>query len=249
MSKNFSFFIGHRGTIIDYDENTLDSFEVALKSGANYIEFDVRKTKDNELVIFHDSKVNRITNSRGLIENISYPIVARMRFKLTNSHIPTLDEVLKMFRNKIKFIVELKSESIRDHVIKTINNHNLLKDCIISGRNLYDLEIIKHAYPESRVCYNITRGRGLELKDFIKRGKDRNLHFIPDLISLRSKMITQEFIEICHKNDILALSWDFVEYENPFNIIKRLIEMGIDGILFDNYKNIKLTKHWLTKIN
>jgi len=62
-------------------------------------------------------------------------------------------------------------------------------------------------------------------------------------------MITQEFIEICHKNDILALSWDFVKYENPFNIIKRLIEMGIDGILFDNYKNIKLTKHWLTKIN
>ena len=51
------------------------------------------------------------------------------------------------------------------------------------------------------------------------------------------------------KNEILALSWDFIEYENPFEVIKGLIKMGIDGILFDNHKNITFTKHWLTKIN
>ncbi len=249
MLKNISFFIGHRGTRIGYDENTLKSFEIALNSGANYIEFDVRKTFDNELVIFHDSKVDRITTSKGLLENFTYPEIAHIRFKLTSSHIPTLNEVIEMFRSRIKFIVELKSENIREKVIKTINNHNLLKDCVISGRNLYELKIIKQSYPESCVCYNITKGKGLNLKDFMKQGNDRNLHFIPDLISLHSKMITQDFIEICHKNDILALSWDFIEYENPFEVIKGLIEMGIDGILFDNHRNIKLTKHWLTKIN
>jgi len=249
MLKNFSLFIGHRGTRIDYDENTLESFEVALKSGANYIEFDVRKAKDNELVIFHDSRVDRITNSEGLLENFTYPEIARIRFKLTSSHIPTLNEVLETFRSRIKFIIELKSENVKEQVIKTINDHNLLKDCVISGRNLYDLKIIKQSYPESCVCYNITKGRGLKLKDFMNQGKNRNLHFIPDLISLHSKMISQDFIEICHKNEILALSWDFIGYENPFEVIKCLIEMGIDGILFDNHKNITLTKHWLTKIN
>ena len=76
MLKNISFFIGHRGTRIDYDENTLESFEIALNSGANYIEFDVSKTFDNELVIFHDSKVDRITKSKGFLERITYPEIA-----------------------------------------------------------------------------------------------------------------------------------------------------------------------------
>jgi len=243
------FFIGHRGTRIDYDENTLDAFEIALKSGANYIEFDVRKTTDNVLVIFHDSKVDRITNTLGYLENFSYPDIARMHFKLTDSRVPTLDEVLKKFGKRIKFIIELKSENIRDDVLKTINNHSLLKDCIISGRNLHDLGLIKQNYPENYVCYNITKGQGLNLEDFMKHGKDRSLNFIPDLINLHSEKITQEFIEICHENEILALSWDFIGHIKPIEVIKGLIRLGIDGILFDNYKNIKHTKQWLEKIS
>ena len=243
------FFIGHRGTRIDYDENTLDAFEIALKSGANYIELDVRKTTDNVLVIFHDSKVDRITNTLGYLENFSYPDIARMHFKLTDSRVPTLDEVLKRFKKRIKFIIELKSENIKDNVLKTINTHALLKDCIISGRNLHDLELIKQDYPENYVCYNITKGEGLNLEDFMKQGKDRSLNFMPDLINLHSKKITKEFIEICHKNDILALSWDFIGYIKPIEVIKGLIKLGIDGILFDNYKNIKHTKQWLGKIS
>jgi len=243
------FFIGHRGTRIDYDENTLDAFEIALKSGANYIEFDVRKTIDNELVIFHDSKVDRITNTLGYLENFRYSEIARMHFKLTDSRVPTLDEVLKRFKKRIKFIIELKSENIKENVLKTINTHCLLKDCIISGRDLHDLELIKQDYPENYVCYNITKGEGLNLEDFMKQGKDRSLNFMPDLINLHSKKITKEFIEICHKNDILALSWDFIGYIKPIEVIKGLIKLGIDGILFDNYKNIKHTKQWLGKFS
>jgi len=243
------FFIGHRGTRIDYDENTLDAFEIALKSGANYIEFDVRKTIDNELVIFHDSKVDRITNTLGYLENFRYSEIARMHFKLTDSRVPTLDEVLKRFKKRIKFIIELKSENIKENVLKTINTHALLKDCIISGRDLHDLELIKQDYPENYVCYNITKGEGLNLEDFMKQGKDRSLNFMPDLINLHSKKITKEFIEICHKNDILALSWDFIGYIKPIEVIKGLIKLGIDGILFDNYKNIKHTKQWLGKFS
>ncbi len=249
MLKIFSFYIGHRGTRIDYDENTLEAFEIALKSGANYIEFDVRKTKDNELVIFHDQKVDRITHSKGLIENFTYPKLARMRFKLTNSHIPTLDEVLKIFKNRARFIIELKSENIKEQVIKTINNQNILNDCILSGRNLYDLESIKQNYSESSVCYNITKGKGLNLKDFMKKGKEKSLSFKPDLISLHSQMVTPEFIEVCHANGILALSWDFIGYEDPFQTIKDLLKMGIDGILFDDCKNIVLTKNWVENIS
>jgi hypothetical protein len=62
-------------------------------------------------------------------------------------------------------------------------------------------------------------------------------------------MITQDFIEVCHLNDILVFSWNFTGYKNPIDAIISLVEIGIDGILFDNYKNIKFTKQWLEKIN
>ena len=70
-----------------------------------------------------------------------------------------------------------------------------------------------------------------------------------DYLDSHSKIVTQEFIEVCHMNGILALSWDFIGYKKPFEIIKRLLEMGIDGILFDDYKNIELTKNWVESIN
>ncbi|MBY8979897.1 MAG: hypothetical protein KGD72_05875 [Candidatus Lokiarchaeota archaeon] len=46
--KKISLFIGHRGTIVDYDENTLEAFDIAIKAGANCIELDVRRTKDRK---------------------------------------------------------------------------------------------------------------------------------------------------------------------------------------------------------
>ena len=73
--------------------------------------------------------------------------------------------------------------------------------------------------------------------------------FKPDLISLHSKRVTQEFIEVCHINGILALSWDFIGYEDPFEVIKGLYKMGIDGVLFDDFRNITRIKSWLEEIN
>ncbi len=59
------------------------------------------------------------------------------------------------------------------------------------------------------------------------------------MISLKSNLISQKFIEKCHVNEIMALSWDFLGYENPISNINNLITKGIDGILFDDFNNIK----------
>lgn len=249
MLKLDSLFIGHRGTRREYDENTIEAFEIALKSGANYIEFDVRKTKDNEIIVFHDKKVDRITYSKGSIVEYNYSEINQIRFRRTNSRIPTLNEVIKLFKNRIGFMIELKNESIRENVMKTVSIHNVLKNCIISCRDLCELEYIKQHYSESSVCYNITKGKGLKLEDFIRQGKKKSLVFKPDLISLHSKRVTQEFIEVCHINGILALSWDFIGYEDPFEVIKGLYKMGIDGVLFDDFRNITRIKSWLEEIN
>jgi predicted TIM-barrel enzyme len=81
----------------------------------------------------------------------------------------------------------------------------------------------------------------------MKLGMENKLSEKPDLISLKSNLITSQFIDICHNNNILTLSWDFLNYKNALDKIKSLVNMGIDGILFDNYKNIPIIKQWVER--
>ena len=128
-----------------------------------------------------------------------------------------------------------------------VNKKDLINDCVFSGRCLGDLLSIKLNYPESKICYNITKGRDITLKKFLNLGKKKKLSEKPDLISLKSNLITSQFIDICHNNNILTLSWDFINYKNAIDNIKSLVNSGIDGILFDNYKNIPIIKRWVER--
>ncbi|MFX1314046.1 MAG: glycerophosphodiester phosphodiesterase [Promethearchaeota archaeon] len=243
MAKNF-FFIGHRGTRTSFDENTLVAFNKAIEYGANFIEFDVRKTKDEKFVIMHDSSLERTTNGLGLLNNITFNEIKKLKTNFNHFHIPSLFEVLNKLKGKIKFMIELKEEGLKKKIPKIIENFRLFDDVVFSGRRLCDLEFIKNKYFQSKVCYNITKGIGLKLSEFLKLSKNKVLNFKPDMISLRSDLISKEFINICHKNGILGLAWDFLKYEDPLRKIKIIIKLGIDGILFDNYKNILIIKNW-----
>ena len=59
--------IGHRGAMGYAPENTLESFKKAIELGCDAIELDVRLSKDGQLVVIHDAKVNRTTNGKGLV--------------------------------------------------------------------------------------------------------------------------------------------------------------------------------------
>ncbi len=242
--KSLFYFIGHRGTRVDYDENTILSFEKAIEYGANYIEFDVRKTKDEKLIILHDNSIDRTTNGTGLLKHFSLQEIMKYKTRINGMHVSQLSEVLDMFKNKVKFMIELKEENLSKEVLKIVNNRKLIRDCIFSGRNIRELDFIKSEYPKTRTCYNITKGIDLSLTEFLEIGHEKSFPFKIDFISLRASMITRKFIKTCQKNHIKVLSWDFLHYENPIKKIKALINKGIDGVLFDNYKNITLIKEW-----
>lgn len=245
MNRNF-ISIGHRGTRIS-DENTIYAFTKALKYGAEYIEFDVRKTQDNRLIVIHDASLERTTMGSGLIKNLTYNEISRYTTKTKNEKVPLLSDVLDTFKGKIKFMIELKAENIRKQIIDIIIDKKLIKSCIFSGRRLKDIVLIKSEYPEVKICYNITKGIGLSLPELLKLGNQAIINSNLDMVSLRSNLVSLKFIEICQKNKISTLSWDFINYSKPLEKIKELIKNGIDGILFDNYKNIPIIKDWLQK--
>ncbi|MFW9820986.1 MAG: hypothetical protein ACFFE5_15380, partial [Candidatus Thorarchaeota archaeon] len=89
------------------------------------------------------------------------------------------------------------------------------------------------------ICYNITKGLGFTLDELLNFKSLGKKDIKPDIISLRSYLVSKKFIKICHEFKIKSLAWDFISHKNPITEIKSLIDLGIDGILFDNYKNMQ----------
>jgi len=240
--KKITLFIGHRGTLVDYDENTLEAFEIAFKSGANCIELDVRRTKDRKLIVFHDNTLTRTTNGKGVLKNLTYNDVKNLKTNKRQQNIPLLEEFMDYITDKTQAIIHLKDEGIEKELFGLINKKGVLKNCIVSGRDINKLKRYKKTFKPIRTCFNMTKGRGLNLKEFIEKGRRKKLKNFPDMISIRSDLISNQFIEVCHVNDIKSLAWGFIGYEQPLQIINSLINNQINGILFDDYHNLKIIR-------
>lgn len=113
----FHQLIGHRGASIDAPENTLASFKRASTLGLNWIEFDVRLTKDEELIIFHDDKLERTTNGSGLVIDHTLAQIKQLEAgswfsaEFKDEKIPTLIETIPWLKAwNLTPVIELKCE-------------------------------------------------------------------------------------------------------------------------------------------
>lgn len=141
----------HRGYSALFPENTMLAFKEAEKAGADGIELDVQMTKDGELVVIHDEKVDRTTNGTGYIKDLTFNEIRKynacFKFKkLTEkTPIPTLEEVFEwMQSNKLVCNIELKNgvfpyKGMEEKVIRLIEKYQLGKRIIISSFNHYSI--------------------------------------------------------------------------------------------------------------
>jgi len=113
--------IGHRGACGLAPENTLASFRKALEIGVDGVEFDAHATKDGELVLMHDDKVDRTTEGTGFIRDLTFEEIrkldAGMKFKekFRGERVPAMKEALQLLAGKTIFI-EIKQEGIEEKV-------------------------------------------------------------------------------------------------------------------------------------
>lgn len=103
--------VGHRGTKKFAPENTLAAHEVAFALGARAIEFDVRCTRDGEFVLIHDASVNRTTDGRGRVKDMTLDQIKaldagiRKGPEFIGEPIPTLREALRNVKGR--FVVDI----------------------------------------------------------------------------------------------------------------------------------------------
>ena len=100
--------ICHRGLHNDqYTENSMSAFKNALNHHMA-LELDVHLTKDNELVVFHDSLTERVTKKVGIIEDLTLEEIKSDYRLLNGEQIPTLKEVFDLIKEQVPIVVELK---------------------------------------------------------------------------------------------------------------------------------------------
>jgi glycerophosphoryl diester phosphodiesterase len=121
MLKNNEIKIfGHRGAAGLAFENTLPGIQRALDEGVDGIEIDVWKTTDNELVVFHDAYLDRLTEKSGLIADFSSSELRVIKLK-SGDHIPTLVEVIQMIeKSGVQLLVEVKHEEAFDLTVNEL---------------------------------------------------------------------------------------------------------------------------------
>jgi glycerophosphoryl diester phosphodiesterase len=122
--------IGHRGAKAYEPENTLRSFRKALEIGVDAVEFDVRKTKDNHLVVIHDADVKRTTNGEGLVGELTLEEVKGFSAD-KGEKIPTLTEALDFLDKKVKIVIELKETGVENQVLSLVRQNELQENVII----------------------------------------------------------------------------------------------------------------------
>ena len=114
--------IGHRGASGYVTENTLESIQKALDLNVDGIEIDVQRCASGEIVVFHDKKLDRLTNHKGLIEKTNFDELSTILIK-EKYKIPTLEEVLKLIDGKILLNIELKGENTATATASILEKH------------------------------------------------------------------------------------------------------------------------------
>lgn len=130
--------IAHRGAHEEFPENTLESFRRAIELGVDYVEVDVRPTRDGRLILMHDSTVDRMTDGHGKVDQMTFDAIRKLHVKPNNKdgkgefRVPTFDEALETCRGKIKVYVDHKSGPPAD-VFAAIKKHGMVANVVIYG--------------------------------------------------------------------------------------------------------------------
>ena len=141
--------IAHRGLFNDeIPENSIAAFKNAVKNKIA-IELDVTSLSDGTLVVFHDSKLARMTGKDGFISNCKYEEIENLTLLKSKEKIPTFKQALDAINGKVPVLIEVKNfgkvGSLEKEVWKQLQGYN--GEYAISSFNPYTLEWFKKNAP------------------------------------------------------------------------------------------------------
>ena len=133
--------VAHRGARDVEPENTLASFALALDQGADALETDLRFTRDDEIVLFHDDTLERTTDGQGKVRDHTLAELKRFRHRRPNrgwseEAVPSLVDLLVMTQARTPLLLELKDPRFLEpayarKLIDTLQAYGVLESCAV----------------------------------------------------------------------------------------------------------------------
>ncbi len=233
----------HRGARGHAPENTLLAFDLAFDLGAEGIECDVQLSRDGRLVIIHDGTVNRTTNGRGAVRELTLAEMQALDAG-RGQRIPTLEETLALIRARNGRInIEVKAES-DDEAVETAeavaallsasaDDDPLRERILVSSFNHPAISTIKRLLPwaQTGALYG---GRAWTRNSMI----DRALTLGVNAIHPHPRILSLETVRAAHAAGLRVNVWT----ANLWPTIRQLIAWEVDGVFSDFPERVIITR-------
>lgn len=228
--------LAHRGASAYAPENTLTAFSLAIEQGADGIELDVHLTRDEELVVLHDSSLLRTAGVSETVENLtlaelrtfSFGYASKFGELFANTPIPTLSEVYALiYPTALTINVELKEVTRRRAPIyirklcELTRAHHMEDRVVYSSFDHLALQELKTFAPDVRInpLYSETM---LYAPDYAARMQADGIH--PNYKQL---FVFPDYLSACKERGIAVRVWTVDKPED----IRALIALGVDAII------------------
>ena len=208
--------MGHRGAAALEPENTLLSIARAMEIGVDAVEIDVRLSKDKEIIVIHDSTVDRTTNGTGPVSSYALKEIKKLDAGKGET-IPTLDEVIDLIGNKVRLIIELKQEGTERKVVELIKRNNLDDNVYVISFWHRLVKMVKEM--ESRIKTGVLLV-GCPVDACIAT------HASSDALVMKYTFVNRKFVEIAHKEGLKVFIWNIDDRD----LLKPYADMRVDGI-------------------
>jgi len=212
--------IGHRGAAGYAPENTLASIQKAVELECDLVEVDVRRTKDGQLVLLHDERVDRTTNGKGAVAAMTLKDLRRLDAG-GGQWIPTLEEALHATNGRVGLILELKARGIGEQTCSVVRQSGFIGSVTYASFVHADLLQVRHVVQQVATM--------ALFKKLPRNPVQSALEAKAAQAGLRHDTATKLLVEACHNADLRV----FVYTVNKPEDIKRVRSFGVDGIVSD----------------
>jgi len=220
--------IAHKGASMEAPENTLLSFQKAIHLGADFIECDIRLTKDKIPVVIHDETIEQTPIHQLTLEEVQQSDAGSWFLrKFSGEKVPTLQELLDLDFGKTGLMIEIKN-------LESLNELNYIYD-VIQKHNTNERYYVGSCFPEV-VQYLQELDPNLPLIGIAR--SEQNLEDLlklhPSVMALRHQLLTPELIADLHRQNIEVWCWTI---DDPGFYVS-----GLDGVITNNVARFLQTK-------
>ena len=225
----------HRGRSGVFPENTIAAFEAAIELGVDFLELDVRRTADGEIICLHDPTVDRTTDGSGELSSLTLAEVQALDAgawkgaEHAGARIPLLREVVEVIAPRLVVDIEIKQRGIAEQVAQIVQETGALRRVTVVSFDFDDLRTAKATAP-ALACGLITSGPEDEGVAGERALVSSALECGANFISCAHGNITPTLLRECQLMGLTLMAWTMDEPED----LQRMIDLGV-GAVVSNY--------------